>query len=253
MEPWSLGWKEEQYRQIKAAWRDCTSCPLSKNRNNVVFGSGNLNAKIMMIGECPGKEEDRKGEPFVGQAGQFLDMLMDAAGISKDDVFMDNLVACKVPEGRDPQASEKELCKARLEQVIYLVDPLLIVAVGKAALSTLTGGRSWSIETEHGMLFSSPHPSARITGERNGLSLKGKVFPKKGDGKLEYTLEYDVVGIYHPAYILRVDSPNPDTQEFEPGRPTHHTVEDLRYIRERVAKLDAAYRVIHTTIERNRE
>jgi uracil-DNA glycosylase family 4 len=251
MDPWSLSWKEEQYKQIKAAWRECSMCPLSKGRSRVVFGVGSLNAKIMLIGEAPGADEDKRGEPFVGKAGELLTVMLEEVGLRRDEIFLDNIVSCRPPQNRDPLVGEKDACLTRLNQVIYLIDPLLIVAVGKSALTTLVGGRSFSIESEHGRLFSSPHPSVRITGEKNGATIPGHLFPKKGSDKKEYTLDYDLVGIYHPSYILRTDSPDPTTGQYELGRPAHQTIEDLRSIVDRVTQLEREYENQKLFIERN--
>jgi len=250
MGPWSPEWKLKKLQELQDQWESCQRCGLHETRRSVVFGEGNPDADILFVGEAPGENEDKTGRPFVGQAGDILWGMWEVLGQDRDDVFITNVVACRPPKNRDPAGAEKAECLPRLHEIIYLIDPLLIVAIGKYALNALCGGKSWSIEKMHGVLFSSPHPSARIKGESNGVEIPGRVLPLKGDDKLVYPLDYDVVGIYHPAYIARNDSYNKKTQSFEPGGLADETLEDLRVILARVAELHDEYDVIRKHIER---
>jgi uracil-DNA glycosylase family 4 len=251
MEPWSIEWKQQQIDQLRTKWMDCQACGLGQLRKNVVFGEGNPNADIMFIGEAPGANEDKIGQPFVGDAGAIFIPMLEYLGIRREDTFITNIVACRPPNNRDPISAEKEACMPRVYELIYLVDPLLIVAVGKFALNALVGGRSWGIEKEHGHVFSSPDPQIRVPGERNGCAIPGRVFPRRGADKKEYTLEYDVVPIFHPAYIMRMDSQDPKTGEYPKGGPADHTVRDLKAAIERVAQLKTEYASIRRTIEKD--
>ena len=129
----------------------------------------------------------------------------------------------------------------RLHAIIYIVDPLLIVTLGKVALNALVGGRQWGIEAEHGKLFSSPDPEVRVTGERNGVQIPGRVFPRKGDNKKVYALEYDCVPLFHPSFILRNDSYDQSTDQFEPGGIAHKTLDDMKAVIDRVQQLKQEY------------
>lgn len=250
MEPWSAEWKQRALEQLYAEWKDCQGCQLCSGRQNVVFGSGNPDADIMFIGEAPGKDEDKEGTPFVGDSGQLLRSLCGAIGLDWDELFITNIVACRPPENRDPLAVEKDSCLPRLHEIMYIVDPLIVVPVGKYALNALAGGRSWGIEKEHGNLFSSPDPTVRVGGEHNGAEIPGRVFPRKGENKRTYTLEYDLVPIFHPAYILRVDSYDRSTDSFADGGQAHQTLDDLQAVLDRVQQLRTEYEFIPKQIER---
>jgi DNA polymerase len=244
VEPWSAEWKTERLLELYDSWSGCKRCSLREERTNIVFGTGNVATDIMFVGEGPGEHEDKIGTPFVGESGSLLfDIIWPmSGGEDRDEVFIDNVVACRPPGNREPYGNEKDCCIERLFQVIYIVDPLLIVTVGKFALTALLGGRSFSIEAEHGKIFSSPSPTFEVTGERKGAEIPGKFFPRKGDDKKDYHLTYDVMPIYHPAYICRVDQFNQKTRKFNPRGPGELTVQDLRYARKRIAELKKDYK-----------
>jgi uracil-DNA glycosylase family 4 len=250
MELWSAEWKQQELGRLFEEWKDCQRCQLCNGRQNVVFGSGNPDADLMFIGEGPGKNEDKEGVPFIGDGGQLLQSLCATIGISWEELYISNIVACRPPENRDPLAIEKDACLPRLHQIIYIVDPLLIVAVGKYAMNALVAGRSWGIEKEHGNLFSSPSPTVRVGGEHNGVEIPGRVFPRKGADKKVYTLEYDMVPIFHPAYILRVDSYDRDKDSFVEGGQAHQTLDDLQAVVDRIEQLRSEYEVIPQQLER---
>jgi DNA polymerase len=117
----------------------CVRCPLSATRNRVVFGSGNADADLMFVGEGPGAEEDRRGLPFVGRAGGFLNQLLEGIGMSRDDVFIANVVKCRPPGNRDPQPLEIESCRPYLDEQLRLIEPRVVCTLGNFATKLLTG------------------------------------------------------------------------------------------------------------------
>ncbi len=160
-----LDWDE--LRQCVA---DCTRCALSLSRRQTVFGVGNQNADWMIVGEAPGAEEDRRGEPFVGPAGKMLDEMLRAIGLTRESVFVANTLKCRPPDNRDPKPTEAEACRDYLDRQIELVQPKIILAVGKIAAQNL---------------LQCDDPVGRMRGTAhnyNGVPL---------------------VVTYHPAYLLR--------------------------------------------------
>ncbi|HVR97835.1 MAG TPA: uracil-DNA glycosylase [Thermoanaerobaculia bacterium] len=127
---------------LAATAEGCTRCRLSEGRHKVVFGSGNPDADLMLIGEGPGAEEDRQGLPFVGAAGELLTRMIQAIEMSRDDLYIANVVKCRPPGNRDPQPDEVAACRGYLERQIALVQPKVIVALGKVAAQTLLGTES---------------------------------------------------------------------------------------------------------------
>ena len=112
----------------------CTDCPLSKNRTNAVPGEGSSSADIMFIGEAPGYHEDQQGRPFVGPAGRFLEELLGTIGLKREDVFIANMVKCRPPGNRDPFPAETAACGKYLDKQIELVNPKLLVTLGRYSL-----------------------------------------------------------------------------------------------------------------------
>ena len=121
---------------------DCTKCPLGYTRTKFVFGEGSENADIMFIGEAPGREEDRTGIPFVGRAGQLLNKLLAGIHIRREEVFIANILKCRPPNNRDPQASEVQECIPYLHRQIELIQPKVIVALGRIAAQNLLNNTS---------------------------------------------------------------------------------------------------------------
>lgn len=156
--------------ELRAAVSDCTNCPLHSSRTQAVFGVGNENADWLIVGEAPGAEEDRRGEPFVGRAGKLLDEMLRAAGQERGQVFIANILKCRPPNNRDPEASEAAACRMYLQRQIDLIQPKIILAVGRIAAQQL-------LETDT--------PVGRLRGQLHRL----------GDTPLVVT--------YHPAYLLR--------------------------------------------------
>ncbi len=124
---------EKFYQQIK----DCEKCKLARGRTNLVFGTGNPEAKLMCIGEGPGVEEDRQGEPFVGAAGQLLNRILAAIGFQREEVYIANIVKCHPPGNRDPQPEEIAECLPYLKRQIEIIRPKVILALGRVAGQTL--------------------------------------------------------------------------------------------------------------------
>jgi uracil-DNA glycosylase family 4 len=151
----------------------CTNCSLHQTRTQTVFGVGNPDADWMFIGEAPGADEDRRGEPFVGRSGQLLDQMLAAIGQSRQDVFIANIIKCRPPNNRDPKPEEASACRSYLERQIAIVNPKIIIAVGKISAQNLLGTDA---------------PVGRMRGKRHSF----------GDVPLIVT--------YHPAYLLRSPS-----------------------------------------------
>ncbi len=145
--------------------RKCTSCPLSRGRTLAVPGEGKIGTRIMIVGEAPGAEEDRLGQPFVGRAGKLLDELLETAGIDREEVFITNTVKCRPPKNRNPNSVELKSCKRWLDAQIDLIKPKLIIVLGRVALKNLTGMEK--IKDLHGKLYEKKyfvtyHPSAGL-------------------------------------------------------------------------------------------
>ena len=124
--------------------RNCTDCPLHGSRTNAVPGEGPANAEILFIGEGPGFHEDRQGRPFVGPAGNFLEELLQSIGMSRDQVYIANMVKCRPPNNRDPAPSEISACSKYLDRQIELINPLLIVTLGRFSMARFLPGQSIS-------------------------------------------------------------------------------------------------------------
>ena len=149
----------------------CTSCGLSKGRTNVVFGSGSIEASVMVVGEGPGQQEDEQGVPFVGRSGQLLVSLLGEVGLERDDVYIANVVKCRPPRNRDPRSDEIDACKPYLRRQIELIDPLVVITLGnfstKLLLRTTTGItrlRGVAYEWWGRYLVPTFHPAAALRG-----------------------------------------------------------------------------------------
>lgn len=157
--------------ELKQAVPACTACGLHKSRTQTVFGVGDENADWMLIGEAPGAEEDRLGEPFVGQAGRLLDNMLAAIGLSRGkNVYIANVLKCRPPGNRNPEPEEVEKCSPHLRRQIELVAPKLILAMGRFAAQTL------------------------LNTDASIASLRGRVHAYAG---------VPLIVTYHPAYLLR--------------------------------------------------
>lgn len=120
---------EEEYEAI----HDCTKCPLGSTRTKLVFGSGNPNADVLLIGEAPGADEDKQGKPFVGRAGKLLTDILKAINFSREEVYIANILKCRPPNNRDPLPGEVEKCKPHLLKQIELIKPKMILCLGRVA------------------------------------------------------------------------------------------------------------------------
>lgn len=149
---------------------DCMNCELGKTRTNLVFGTGNDHARLMFVGEGPGEQEDLQGEPFVGRAGKLLDDMLAMFDLSRDDVYIANIVKCRPPKNRDPYPEERDACYPWLEEQISMIRPKLLVCLGRIAAMRFIDPQ-YRISQQHGQWV-----------ERGGMS---------------------VTAIYHPAALLR--------------------------------------------------
>ena len=157
---------------LRACVADCQRCDLHRTRTQTVFGVGDTHAGWLIVGEAPGAEEDRRGEPFVGRAGQLLDAMLAALGLSRETVFIANVLKCRPPNNRDPSAEEAAACRPFLDRQVALLQPRLVLALGRIAAQQL-------LETQATL--------ARLRGRVH-------THPRLG---------LPVVVTYHPAYLLR--------------------------------------------------
>ena len=128
---------------------NCSQCPLHQTRTNCVFGTGNENADLMFVGEAPGEQEDIKGIPFVGRAGQLLDKFLYAVDIDRNDVYIANILKCRPPQNRDPLPEEEEACIEYLREQVRIIRPKIIVCLGRIAAMKLIKP-DYKITIEHG-------------------------------------------------------------------------------------------------------
>jgi DNA polymerase len=162
--------KDEALKSLRDEIGDCQRCKLSKGRKNIVFGEGNAYAKLMFIGEGPGKDEDMQGRPFVGEAGQILDSLINKRGWKREEVYIANIVKCRPPANRVPEEDEIATCRPFVERQIEIIKPKVIMSLGNVATHSLLGIKM---------------PISKARG--NFLSYK----------------DIPVMPTFHPAYFLR--------------------------------------------------
>ena len=168
IDPSQLDWPA-----LQSAVTSCTACALHESRTKTVFGVGDYNAKVMVIGEAPGADEDQQGEPFVGPVGYLLNNMLLAIGYKREQVYIANILKCRPPEDRDPQPEEVSQCEGYLKRQIAMVKPVVILAVGRIAAQNLM-----KVETPIGKMRGKPYQYA----------------------------DTPVVVTYHPAYLLRKPS-----------------------------------------------
>lgn len=159
----------ETLDELEKAIQNCQKCSLSKTRTHFVFGTGNADANLMLIGEAPGKDEDRQGEPFVGKAGQLLDKILIAIGFQRDEVYIGNVLKCRPPNNRDPLPEEIALCMPHLIKQLDVIQPKLILALGRIAAqallktsASLTQLRSEALEFKGIPMMVTYHPAALL-------------------------------------------------------------------------------------------
>ncbi|MDY4755609.1 MAG: uracil-DNA glycosylase [Candidatus Faecousia sp.] len=170
----------QSWQELEKQCMSCKGCGLWETRNHVVFGVGNRNADLMFVGEGPGEQEDLKGEPFVGPAGQLLDDMLSIIDIDRSKCYIANIVKCRPPRNRDPLEQEQEACMDYLRNQIALVQPKVIVCLGRIAAMRLID------------------PNYRITREHGRWVQRGDFF---------------LSAIYHPSALLRDPSKRPETFE----------------------------------------
>lgn len=163
---------QDSWTALRDAVSQCTLCELHKSRTRTVFGVGNTNAEWLFIGEAPGAEEDRQGEPFVGRAGQLLNNMIRAIGLDRESVFIANILKCRPPKNRDPKPEEVSCCEPYLKQQIEMIQPKVIMALGRIAAQNLL-----RVST----------PIGKMRGQKY-------VYPGT---------DIPVLVTYHPAYLLR--------------------------------------------------
>ena len=129
----------QTWEELENSIKNCQKCNLCKARQNIVFGLGNKNATIMFIGEGPGADEDRLGEPFVGRAGKLMNMAFKMVGINRENVYIANIVKCRPPQNRNPKEDEATACLDYLRNQVVLVKPKIIVLLGSVALKNILG------------------------------------------------------------------------------------------------------------------
>ena len=141
------GWEE-----LESRCGSCRACPLCETRTNVVFGTGSKEAAVMFVGEAPGESEDLSGKPFVGRAGQLLDKYLFAVDLRREDVYIANVLKCRPPNNRDPLPEEEERCIGFLREQVRLIQPRIIVCLGRiAAMRLIDPG--FKISAQHGQWF----------------------------------------------------------------------------------------------------
>lgn len=140
---------ESNWEELENSIEDCKKCKLCTTRTNIVFGCGNKNADIMMIGEGPGADEDKQGNPFVGKAGQLMNKAFEGVGIVRDEIYITNIVKCRPPQNRVPEDDEAKACLNYLRNQVILVNPKIIVLLGSTALKNILG-KEYSITASRG-------------------------------------------------------------------------------------------------------
>lgn len=160
----------DSWEKLREQVSSCQLCSLCTTRTKTVFGEGNLNADWLFIGEAPGQNEDEQGKPFVGEAGQLLTQMLRAMQLTREEVFIANILKCRPPQNRDPHVDEIQQCSDYLHRQINLVNPKMIIAVGRIAAQSLLK-----------------------TTEKIG----------KLRGQVHYVENIPLIAIYHPSYLLR--------------------------------------------------
>jgi len=162
----------QELETIKKNVIKCTKCELCKTRTNAVPGKGNFQSDVIFVGEAPGRNEDKNGEPFVGVAGKKLSIALEEAGISRDEVYITNVVKCRPPNNRVPTTNERDTCKEYLKQEIDIIKPKLICILGNTAFNSILGGseiikfRGKVVRKDNLLYFLTIHPAATIYNQK---------------------------------------------------------------------------------------
>ena len=163
---------EKKLQRIKKKVVECTKCELSVTRNNAVPGKGNYKSDVIFVGEAPGKNEDTKGEPFIGVAGNKLSAALESAGISRDEVYITNIVKCRPPKNRVPTKIERNTCQNYLKKEIEIIKPKIICVLGNTAFNSLLDGkeiikfRGKIVRKNNQLYFLTIHPAATIYNQK---------------------------------------------------------------------------------------
>jgi DNA polymerase len=194
---------EQELKKIKKQVTQCTKCELSKTRNNSVPGKGNFKSDVIFVGEAPGKNEDMKGEPFIGIAGKKLSIALENAGITRDDVYITNIVKCRPPKNRVPTTNERDTCQNYLKKEIEIIKPKIICILGNTAFNSLLDGkeiikfRGKIVRKNNQLYFLTIHPAATIYNQKLISVLKKdmkkllKVIKElKNNKKIKIDIEY---------------------------------------------------------------
>ena len=193
----------KKIEQIKQEVIKCTKCELSETRTNSVPGKGNFKSDVIFVGEAPGKNEDEKGEPFIGIAGKKLSSALENAGVSRDDIYITNIVKCRPPSNRIPKTNERETCQEYLKQEISIIKPKIICVLGNTVFNSILGGseimkyRGKVAQKDKQLYFISLHPAATIYNQKLVDVFKKdikKLFKitreLKNDKKIKIDIEY---------------------------------------------------------------
>ena len=167
------------YEELKQFVDNCTHCPLSQTRNKAVMGRGSLQAGILFIAEAPGRNEDRDGIPFTGKSGELFDELLAGAGMTREEIYLTNVVKCHPPGNRDPRPEEQEACMRYLKYETFLLQPKIIVCLGRIAAQRII------------------RPDYRITREHGKFLVRKNVW---------------LTAVYHPSAILRDETKRAETE-----------------------------------------
>ena len=194
---------KKKIEQIKEEVIKCTKCELSETRTNSVPGKGNFKSDVIFVGEAPGKNEDEKGEPFIGIAGKKLSSALENAGVSRDDIYITNIVKCRPPSNRVPKTNERETCQEYLKQEISIIKPKIICILGNTVFNSILGGseimkyRGKVAQKDKQLYFISLHPAATIYNQKLVDVFKKdikKLFKitreLKNDKKIKIDIEY---------------------------------------------------------------
>ena len=163
---------EKKLKKIKEQVTECTNCELSQTRTNSVPGKGNFKSDVIFVGEAPGKNEDIKGEPFIGIAGKKLSNALENAGISREQVYITNIVKCRPPKNRVPTPIERETCQNYLKKEIEIIEPKIICILGNTAFSSLLDGKEITkfrgkvVSKNNQLYFLTVHPAATIYNQK---------------------------------------------------------------------------------------
>lgn len=170
--------EQDSWERLTADASRCRGCSLAQSRTHLVLGTGNRQAPVMLIGEGPGEQEDLQGEPFVGPAGKLLDTMLEIIHLDRNKVYITNIVKCRPPHNRDPLPAEQQACRSWLQRQIALVNPQVLVLLGRIAATSLIDP-NFKVSKEHGKWF-------------------------QVEGRKTFVL-------YHPSALLRTPSLRPDT------------------------------------------